>query len=328
MSIMALCLSLIHTHTQLDDLPAFLKPKDSENTVHIQVHYHKKAKEKSDIFSSIAKRSPSIFRKTKTDSPVITSLPPTAIPLTPPSSPPPGSKTYPGQRSKSLSPKSPLLLSTQSPHQARPLPSLGASLSPKRAADVKFRLSPIHGNSNSVSMDEPSSLSATPGSPQVSSRLTSNHRSRSTNTLFAPGPLTVQQRSSSSNNLHTTSPLTESKRQHGLLSIADVRGLNTEQEMTVTEIGVMDLYILQSVSDFYHQLCVAWDNWNIVSYSHWYYNCLVVHLYRTNCVTLRTPRSIQNHHYYKGMCLLYIHTTYFVHSVMCLGTTSLSSTYL
>ncbi len=258
-----------YMYTQLDDLPGFLNRKDSENTVHIQVRYHMKAKEKSDIFSSIVKRSPSVFRKTKTDPPMTITLPPTPISLTPPSSPPPGSKTHPGPRSKSLSPKSPLLLSTKSSPQARPLPSL---VSPKRAADIKFRSSPIHGSLNSVNIDEPSSLTAIPRSPQVPSKLTSNHRSRSTNTLFAPGPLTVQQRSSSSNNLYATSPLTESKRQHNLLSITDAMGLSTEQERTVSDrsaLGVMDLYILQPVSDFYHQLCVAWDNWNIVSCSHW-----------------------------------------------------------
>ena len=123
---------------------------------------------------------------------------------------------------------------------------------------------------SSAENDEASSGNATSClSPSVPSRLTANHRSHSTNTLLMPGSLSNNHRSSSSSDLYTSSHLTNSKSQHhhsSLMSISDTVGFDFKSTAEdKTEMGVMDLYILQSVSDFYHQFCVAWDNWNIVS---------------------------------------------------------------
>ena len=253
--------------------------------MHVQVHYHKKAKDKSAILSSMTKLSPSIFRKQKEPPTTSTdSLSPPSPPQSPPISPTPSSRALPSQRSKSQSPKSPLLLATKPPQHPRPLPSLDGNPSQKKlSADPHTRQvgSNVTNYGSSLSVNSSSSKSsgdseevftwtATSLSPNAQSGLTVNHRSQSSNTLAIPGPLSAHQRSSSSNDLYTSSRLTNSKPQHhsSLMSISDTVGFSADSNSTAedkTEVGVMDLYILQPVSDFYHQFCVAWDNWNIVS---------------------------------------------------------------
>lgn len=198
------------------------------------------------------------------------------------------------QRSSSLSSvdndsqrlhRSPLLAS-KSPSSSgsstnRALPTITPQLNSDRlpsmnkAATVNLPVCTLNGGLSSISPDigdrsteGDRNQSKLPGSP-----LTAEHRSNSSNTLSIQDPLSVRHRSSSSNDLslsysRITNPSRASDFHSSLLSIPDTLG-STSHKTTVddprTETAVMDVYVLKHTSDFYHQLTVAWDNWDIVS---------------------------------------------------------------
>ena len=181
------------------------------------------------------------------------------------------------QRSPLLASKSPSLRTSAAPSTGRALPN-GTRLSPhldnSRLSSLK---TPINRSSNSLSTNpdgnfvkgdkNPTLIRLKPGNP-----LTADHRSNSSNSLNAHDRLFIRQRSSSSNDLSRLYPLansTASDHYSSSMSIPDTLGSTSHKTVVANIIGTetvaMDVYVLKHTSDFYHQLRVAWDNWDIVS---------------------------------------------------------------
>ena len=269
--------------SQLDDLADFLSGKEQEETIHIQICYRTAVKEKS-FLETLGEKSPmTLKRKLKRgesslscsgsqESQLNTSAGSSSLSL---SSTKKGSlqQQYQQERSCSLSPisrqtspnqflQNGLNLSARSDHGkspkersfGSPKPTIESPLLNSTNDSLKFAThSELAANSNSICSTTPS-----PDLNETSPVMVQNH---SKPPLFCHHPVNSPDIFSSTLSLNDMKPLSSSS-----FSVAstDTSDSGTSSFGKKTETRILDLYILKQNTDFYHQLCVTWEDFNIV----------------------------------------------------------------